>query len=180
MFGNYYRNEKITYWFFSLLPIILVLMLAAYMQVTGVIDGEGGEFFRSFFAPLAVGTSAILVALQLVSLVLFQIQLRKLTPQQKQHIRENVKVALKCGRIYQDEEVLVYYGVFSKQVHLQKDVLGLFPHHETMSRYIPRAGTVVMKYDWIDVRFMCKENMSNLPATAEIFLRLPMTIMVGG
>lgn len=154
MFGNYYRNEKITYWFFSLLPIILVLMLAAYMQATGAIDGEGGDFLSGFFAPLAVGTGAILVALQLVSLVLFQIQLGKLTPQQKQHIRENAKVTLKCGKIYQDEEVLVYYGMFSKQVHLQKDILGLFPNHETTSYYIPRAGTVVMKYDLIDVRFM--------------------------
>ena len=154
MFGNYYRNEKITYWFFSLLPIILVLMLAAYMQATSVIDGAGGDFLWCFFAPLAVGTGAILVALQFESQVLFQIQLEKLTPQQKQHIRENVKATLKCGRIYQDEEVLVYYGMFSKQVHLQKDIFGLFPNHETMSRYIPRAGTVVMKYDLIDVRFI--------------------------
>ena len=89
MFGNYYRNEKITYWFFSLLPIILVLMLAAYMQATSVIDGAGGDFLWCFFAPLAVGTGAILVALQFGSQVLFQIQLGKLIPQQKQHIREN-------------------------------------------------------------------------------------------
>lgn len=151
MFGKYYRNETFTYWFFSLMPLVILLETVVYMWAVGA-SREEWEFIIYFLMPILGLTSAILILIQILSQIMFAVKLTRLNRKQKEHVRHEADTGIKCGRLLKTDDVLIYYGMFSKKVLLMSDILDWYPNTGTSSFYAPRAGTITMNWDCINVK----------------------------
>lgn len=168
MFGKYYRNERITYWFFSFLPWILLLQLWGYMAVAQADNPEAWEFLNYFFLPLAGGAGAILILVQSLSHLLFAFRLRKLSKEQRAGVKQAAATGFKMGKLLKTDDVLIYYGMFSKQVLWMCDIVDWYPNSGTYQNYVPRGGRVVLHYDTINVR-MKSGKVKNLNCSMQCF-----------
>lgn len=151
MFGKYYRNETFTYWFFSFMPLVILAETVVYMWAVGT-KAEDGEFVIYFLAPILGMTSAVLILIQVMSQIIFVLRLLKLNSEQKANVRKEAESGLKRGRLLKTDDVLIYYGMFSKKVLLMSDILDWYPNAGTSSFYAPRAGTITMNWDCINVK----------------------------
>ncbi len=151
MFGKYYRKETFTYWFFSLMPIVILAETVAYMWAAGT-KAEEWEFVIYFLAPIMGMTGAVLILIQVVSQIIFAIRLSKFNSEQKDNVRKEAESGLKRGRLLKTDDVLIYYGMFSKKVLLMSDILDWYPNAGSSSFYAPRAGTITMNWDCINVK----------------------------
>lgn len=151
LLGKYFRREKFTYWFLTFLAVILVTELWFYFVGTNKLYGEIKEVFNYLLWPLSLMTSGILFLVQSISCLIYLVRWCKLTPEQKQAVRDAADNAKKTGRILQSEEVLIYYGMFSKKILLRKDIVSMERVTNTSKTYV-RGGSVVSKSDYILVR----------------------------
>ena len=148
--GSYFRREKFTYWFLSFLPVILVAELWLYFAGTHKFYGEITDVFYYLLLPLSLLTSGVLILVQLISYWIYLVRWCRLTSEQKMVIRDVACNCQKTGKILQSEEVLIYYGMFSKKVLFRKDILSMQRTVNTSTSHV-RGGTIVTVSDYIRV-----------------------------
>ncbi len=150
LLGCYFRREKFTYWFLSFLPVILVTELWLYFAGTHKFYGEITDIFYYLLLPLSLLTSGVLILVQLISYWIYLVRWCRLTSEQKMVIRDVACNCQKTGKILQSEEVLIYYGMFSKKVLSRKDILSMQRTVNTSTSHV-RGGTIVTVSDYIRV-----------------------------
>lgn len=150
--GKYFRKETFTYWFLALLPVILVTELWLYFVGTNKLYGEASECFAYFLWPLSLMASGVLIFIQLVSVSIYFVRWCRLTSEQKKGLRDAACNAKKTGRILQSEEVLLYYGMFSKKVLFKREITSMERFREQDFRRV-RGGSISTESDFIRVSF---------------------------
>lgn len=151
LLGKYFRREKFTYWFRTFLPVILVAEFWLYFVGTHKLYGEMIDVFGYLLWPLSLMTSGVLSLIQIVSCLIYLIRWCKLTSEQKMNIRDVAGNSKKTGKILQSEEVLIYYGMFSKKVLLRSDITSMQRNANTSTTHV-RGGSIVTVSDYILVR----------------------------
>ena len=149
--GKYFRRETFTYCFLVLLPLILVTELWLYCWGKHKLYGEILDIFCILLWPLAFSISTILALIQMISCFIYLAQWRKLTSEQRTRLGETAQSQKKTGRILQSEDVILYYGMFSKKVLLKYDVVSMQSNKTTNHVHV-RRGSIDFEIDSILVR----------------------------
>lgn len=161
MFGKYFIREKITYWFYCLFPLIFTAEIYIYASVTTVTP-DIMEMIDILIVQLSFMASGIMLIVQLCSCLIFFIRMCRLTSGQRQGLREAAHNSKKTGNILQSDEVLVYYGMFSKNIILKNQIVSIERYTESNFRHV-RGGSISSKMDYIiikrksgrDIALMC-------------------------
>lgn len=162
--GNYFRRENFTYWFLVLLPLMLVTELWLYSWATHKMYGEIVELFYILLWPVAFSISATLGLIQMISCFIYFLRCRKLTSEQKNGLWNAAQSQKKTGRILQSEDVILYYGMFSKKVLLKRDIVSM-RSNKTVSHVHGRGANfeinsiVFQLKSGRNVEFMCNSKV---------------------
>ena len=166
LFGKYFRREIFTYWFLVLLPLILVTELWLYFWETHKLYGEILEIFCILLWPISFSISATLALIQMISCYILFFRCRKLSSEQRTGLRDAARSQKKTGRILQSEEVILYYGMFSKKVLLKCDIVSMRSNKTTNHVHV-RGGAFDLEFNSIvfqlksgrSVEFLCNNKI---------------------
>jgi len=141
---KYYKNETFTYWFYSFMPLIILLEAYIYWQQSiKTPEIPILSFIIQFCGVAGVG----LVIIQMNSYIQFIMSLKRLSPEIKEGIQEEAVNGVKRGRFLLTEDVLIYYGMFSKKVIKRDEISRMKRNKGTLEKYVPRAGRIRIEYD---------------------------------
>lgn len=126
--GDVFKKENSTYWFYSMLPILLWLeLLLLYLLV----DKHAGMVgFLGFAGVICFVTGIVLGLLHFCKSISFRERLNSLTDQQKHSLNEEAIV--KLWKVLLSREVLIEYGMFTRRVILVEDILSVRRHKDTL------------------------------------------------
>lgn len=120
---KYYKKETFTYWFYSFLPLIFWAETYCYMQVAEV--SSDMVIFLTLICRMCEISGIGLVCYQIMSQISFKRKLMKLSPEIKADIENEIATKPKKGRFIKTKEVLVYYGMFEKEVLKREEIVAL-------------------------------------------------------
>lgn len=120
---KYYKKETFTYWFYSFLPLIFGAETYWYMQVAEV--SSDMVIFLTLICRMCEISGIGLVCYQIISQILFKRKLMKLSPEIKADIENEIATKPKKGRFIKTKAVLIYYGMFEKEVLKREEIVAL-------------------------------------------------------
>ncbi len=144
--NKYYRNERFTYWFLSLLPVIFLAEIFVYLHETSDRPFSLDLFFR-FLIAIAVVTGSGLFIYQIVSNVKFYKSLKLLPEEMQEAVKKEIPDTIKRGRYLLTKDVLVYFGMFNKKVFKRNEISRWKRNKGIHTQIAPKAGRVSVPYD---------------------------------
>lgn len=144
--NKYYKREKFTYWFLSLLPFVFLAEIFLYIYFTPS---------RELSLDMALGGLEIILVVAGLGLVTYQIisnvRFYRCIKQLPYHIQETVREEMinitKRGRYLLTKDVLIYYGILDKKVYKRSEISRWKRNKGIYSKYVPKAGQVSVSYD---------------------------------
>ncbi len=158
---KYYRNEIFTYWFYSLIPFLVILEFYIYSRFT-IIRNPFPESVISIFCIFAVLIGGGLLLVQFYTHIRFLVSLGTLAEENKAGIHNEVLNGVKRGKYLITEDVWLYYGMFSKKVIMRNEISGWERNKGTFSvgyhSYIkvPYDTTLIYLKDGSRMHMECK------------------------
>ncbi len=144
--NKYYRNERFTYWFLSLLPFVFLAEVIVYLHETSGRSYSLDLFFRLLTALLVI-TGLGLVIYQIVSNVKFYKSLKLLPEEMQEAVKKEIPDTIKRGRYLLTKDVLVYFGMFSKKVFKRNEISRWKRNKGIHTQVAPKAGRISVPYD---------------------------------
>ncbi len=144
--NKYYRNERFTYWFLSLLPFIFVAEILIYRYETTGRSYSLELFFRLLTALLVI-TGLGLILYQVVSNVKFFKSLKLLPEEMQEAVKKEIPETTKRGRYLLTKDVLVYFGMFNKKVFKRNEISRWKRNKGIHTQIAPKAGRISVPYD---------------------------------
>ena len=143
---KYYRNERFTYWFLSLLPFVFLAEVFVYLRETSGRDMSIDMVFR-FLIAICVITGLGLVIYQIVSNVKFYKNLKQLPEEMQETVKNEIPGTTKRGRYLLTKDVLVYFGMFNKKVFKRNEISRWKRDKGIHTQIAPKAGRISVPYD---------------------------------
>ncbi len=143
---KYYKKEIFTCWFLCLLPFAFLTEILVYVFTTPGRD-MSVDLFLKLLGCIALITGIILAVYQAVSNIRFLKDLKKLNPEIKETLCEEIKQRIKRGRYLLTKDVLIYYGIFSKKVYKRREISRWKRNEGIYTQHAPKAGTISVPYD---------------------------------
>ena len=143
---KYYRRERFTYGFLSLLPFIFLTEILVYYH--GISGREASMQMVLQFLMIICLVAGIGIAIyQMVTNVKFYKSLKLLPPEIQEACKIEIPQRIKRGRYLLTQNVLIYYGMLTKKVYQRKDIAKWKRDKGVYSQDVPRAGRVSVPYD---------------------------------